>query len=375
MPTSTPPASRSGRAAASAPASGEPIPPRGSENAAPPPPSPRVPPRGDTSASQAAALSGAPQRPQTPDLELAGYLLARQITGRPVPAPTVALLQRANESKKEVLQLMQYGRANVSTDLQATNNEGFHRLLAQRHVIGSTSSLGQAPAHTFAHDAALAARAGSGNCGEFAFVAAHVHAGRLQAGESLTVEKAPDFDHSWVAVKGRASPGGTVPRVVIDVWGDGPVIDVNDGTFTAPANDTPLVEHTIHHADAATANQRFESLRVNLGERTERRLDLMISANKRDERKPTGTVYEPMPIVDSTFCADARHALQNEADQAQFRQAAATLGRETTALANGPDEAAVERIIDFAANLDVPHDRHLAAPPAKRQRTTPDEDL
>jgi hypothetical protein len=323
----------------------------------------------------AAADSGPPHgqgpRPSTPDFQLAGYLLARQVAGRPVQMPAKALLTRANDSKKDVLQWMQHGRANVTTDLQACGNAGFHRLLAQRHVVGSTSSLGESPVTANARDAGLAAHIGSGNCGEFALVAAHAHAGRLQPGERLAIHKADGFDHSWVSIEGPASPGGTVPRAVLDVWADGPVLEHADGYFTDPARGSAIPQHTIEHRDAATASLQFEQTRIDPGLRVRQRLEGLVAAFTSSGREPTGNVYDPMTVVSSTFAEQARQALRAQDDPLALKRAAAELLREAAHLPGAARDSEVQRVIDMAARLDAVHDRHLSAPAAKRQRTLP----
>lgn len=321
-----------------------------------------------------AATAATSSRPRTPDLQQAAYVLARQVTGRPLSAPTQALMQRANESRKEVLALMPYGRSNVTTDLEATQRQGFHRLLAQRHVMGNISSLGDPPALTHARDAALSAYAGSGNCGEFANVAAHVHARRLQEGERLTVQKAHDFDHSWVTVEGRASPGGTVPRAVLDVWADGPVVAPADDRFIAGAAQPPLTLHCITHAEAELARQRFDALRQDPGARTIRQIEGLTQAHARNDRQPTGTVYAPMPVVSDAFCTAVRSALATQGHDAALRQTATGLAAELAGASAEHQAAAADRILDLAAHLDRAQARRLDAPGHKRRRTSPDPD-
>jgi hypothetical protein len=263
---------------------------------------------------------------------------------------------------------MPYGRANVMTDLEVMGNRGLHCLLAQRPGVCSTSSLGQEPAQTQARDAALAALVGSGNCGEFAGVAAHAHAKRMQSGEPMDIQRAKDFDHCWVLLHGRSSPGGTVPRVVLDVWGEGPVIEACDGQFTADPQDPPLTLYTIGSADAADANRHFEEQRNNPRARTQRQLDMLTAANTRYQREPTGTGCEPSPIVADTFRGEACSAVQARREDPQLKQAAAALGRQVASLAPGDEAAAVTRIVEFAAHLDTAQTRHLIAPSAKRPR-------
>lgn len=317
----------------------------------------------------APAPHGRPDRPTTPDLQFAGYLLARQVTGRPLATAAKVLLQGANVSKKRVLHEMEYGRANVTADLAVTGNAGYYRVLAQRHAVGSTSSLGESPLVTSARDAALAAHVGCGNCGEFALVAAHVHAARLQPGERLMINKAAVFDHSWVIIDGRASPGGSVPHAVLDLWADGPVIEPCDGAFTGPESEGSITLHTIGHDNAATASQQFERILCDPGPKVKQRLDNMIAAHTARAPEPSGTIYDPMPVVSEAFCDEARQAVQTM----QVRGEATNLNGDATALlreiAGTPEpgaegDALVQRVIDFAENLRKTPARHLTEPPS-----------
>jgi hypothetical protein len=313
-------------------------------------------------------LAQAPVRPDPADLELAAYLLARQASGREVPASTRELLVRANESRKEVLRLMDLGRANVAQDLDATRRRGFHGLLAQRRVSGEFSSLGQAPAEIQARDAALSARVRSGNCGEFAKVAAHVHAARLQTGERLEIQASRERDHSWVMVQGPPSPGGSVPRAILDPWTDGPAVDPADHRFTVGAATSPRTLHGIDDTEAPHAHARFEAMRHDPGARAARQLELLTTAARNADRKPPDRIWQATPVLAPEFCATAQRAIESRRDDPSLRAWATALVGELASASPGQAEAAADAVIDMATRLDVVRARSLAQPAGKRPR-------
>jgi hypothetical protein len=304
------------------------------------------------------------------DLELAGYLLARKVTGRPVDPSTKALLKRANESKKQVLSMMTYGRGNVETDLKATNNEGFHRVLAQRRVVGSISSLGEDPKVTNARDAALSAHVGSGNCGEFANVTSHVHAGRMHESERLEMQYSENRDHSWVMVHGVPGPDGSRPRAIIDVWGEGPVIEPADSRYLADPESTPETVHNISGVEAPELNRQFESIRRNPGFSTAKRLQALVHANAQARKEPDmDEVYSPVPFVSNQLCAAAKRAIGGRQMESTLRAEAAKLARELVPSLPWEQEASVvDAIFVRAVSLDAPRPRQLGAASAKHTR-------
>ena len=330
-----------------------------------------------TAAGQPAAVADAPtsQWPRSgalgiPDQELAAYLLVRGLQDRPVSPPTMALLQRANETKKEVLSTMRYGRANVSTDLEATRNQGFHRLLAQRHVSGSTSSLGEAAHISSARDAALSAYVGSGNCGEFANVAAHTHAGRLLDGEKLVMQKASDCDHSWVMLQGATRPDGTPRQVIIDVWGEGPVIEPADGEFIANAASPALTVHSIDSKAAPALSRQFTETAHDPGERAINRLGSLAEANARNKKQPASGVYEPVPIVSHQFQQAAHAAIEGHQNELPLRAQAAALARQLApSLSKRDENSAVDAILNIAGDLHSPRSRQLESSTLKRKQS------
>jgi hypothetical protein len=249
------------------------------------------------------------------DIELAAYVLARAVTDRPLTSAQLEGLKRANESKKEVLEIMQYGRSNVESDVRATDNEAVNRLRALRKVIRSQPSVGQSALQSNMSSAAATALAGTGCCDEFANLSLYVHAGRLRDGEQATLQFVDDkIDHAWVTHRGVPDEQGAVPTAVLDFWGDGPVIDVADSIFESGDEGTVQTRDggRIDGSVGAQWRDSFDEWRdpEQAGNKTERRLKNQMLAETRNPMPvPEGDLFGPTPIVCPTFAEEARAAI------------------------------------------------------------------
>lgn len=151
-------------------------------------------------------------------VELAGYLLDRQVVGRPITDPdTLRMLKDGNDSMQATREKLVH--SNVIPAVERTGNESYVRgAIAQR--------IGQAippdPADLANQQTALIAALGdlvhAGACDTFASDVVHGHAPKLQAGESIERVAAADF-HSWVQLH---APGK--PDVVLDPWAQDPAM-------------------------------------------------------------------------------------------------------------------------------------------------------
>ena len=116
------------------------------------------------------AAVGAPQQRLAPkhapppvppsDLQQAAYVVARQALGRPLTAESKNLLWTANETRKEVLGLLPYGRGNIQSDFQNSDGESKARTAALRLLRGGLPTEGLAAPEQRAMHAAFATRRG-----------------------------------------------------------------------------------------------------------------------------------------------------------------------------------------------------------------------
>jgi hypothetical protein len=328
-----------------------------------------------TARQPAPPLGGLPARPARPaavpvpfaDLQQAAYIVAREATGRPLAPPQKALMWQANESKKEVFALMPYGRGNVATDLAVTQNVGLHRVRARRLVEGALPSVGVPQSEVRIRTAGLTALAASGNCEEFANLAAHVHAARLQPGDRATVETLDTeaINHAWVLVRSATPAGGepgSGPAAVLDAWADGPVIDPNDGGMSSGAAGPTEPSHRIDGHEARAVVAAFEHARnpdlKGQGPRLERYAASL--ASRGDES--TAKIYAPTPVVSAAFAQAAATAMRG-ADPQTLRASAiaALLGAPTPPTPEQAD-ASVDAVLGLAADLRAIHPRDLRGP-------------
>jgi hypothetical protein len=218
--------------------------------------------------------------------------------------------------------------------------------------------------------AALTARAGAGNCGEFANLALHVHAGRLLPGEQLQLQRA-DADHAWTLVQGTATPGGSRPAAVIDAWCDGPVIEPHDGAFSSGAAGQVQNLHSISSVDAAALHADFNASRSQQDSTRGRRLDAAIARHARDDLPPSGSVYAPIPVVAPELAAAAQSAIADYPSRRGLeREAVSAMLSARPSLPQALAEAAAPAVIEMAGALREPHDRVLQMPPAETAHTS-----
>lgn len=313
--------------------------------------------------SAPAGLTPRAQRPlRTPDLELASYFLAREVTGQPVAAASQDLLRRTNESKKEVLDTLSYGRSNVAPDLQATDNAGLYRLRAQRVLVGNRSSLSEPPAEQQLQQAAITAAAGTGNCSEHARLAAHVHAARLLPGEQVQVIHALEADHGWAEVRG-AEQGDRPPAVaVLDVWGDGPVVEPRDAHFRRQEVGPLSVDHTLHAHHAAHTQERFFAARERVISTQSERMKKMVAVEAAKARPHPGPVYDqPVPTVTADLAQAARAAIVAHSPRSLSAKAQAAVMACCDDAHADQAQAAAETVARMACDLLAPRERPLMA--------------
>ncbi len=301
------------------------------------------------------------------DLQQAAYIVAREATGRPLAPQAQALMWQANESRKEVFALMPYGRGNVTTDLAVTQNVGLHRVRARRLVEGALPSVGVPQSEVRIRTAGLTALAASGNCEEFANLAAHVHAARLQPGDRATVEtlETEAINHAWVLVRSATPAGGepgSGPAAVLDAWADGPVIDPADGRFSSGAARPTEPSHRIDGHEGPAVAAAFEHARnpdlKGQGPRLERYAAGL--ASRGDDS--TARIYAPTPVVSVAFAQAAAEALGGVAPETLRASAiAAMLGAPTPPTPEQAEDS-VDAVLGLAAALRATHPRELRGP-------------
>ncbi|MEN3813619.1 hypothetical protein ABH309_18920 [Chromobacterium piscinae] len=150
---------------------------------------------------------------------LAGYLFMRASQHKAIDGKTLQTLCMANDTVNKTRELLYHGRGNVSTDLNITQ-ESSRRTVFSRSVESEF-------AQSTAFGAAIAARAGAGNCGEHAELSTALHASKLLLEEVLLRVGGIDVDHEWSVL---CLPDGN--RIVIDAWAEGSAVMAEDSNFS-----------------------------------------------------------------------------------------------------------------------------------------------
>jgi len=250
------------------------------------------------------------------ELQLATYLLARSLDGRPVPLIDVIRLRKANATVNETRELLKYGRGNVDVDVRATGNESRWRMKAARTLkeeLDSRSGEGWVDYSTQAvHSAAAAIVFGAGNCGEHASLAGVYHTRRLEKREAVHHVHDRFAGHSWAEARLPAPPESDdgARAVVMDAWADGPPVLAPDGRF---ARRRERAESMLHF-EASTgrdariaANDLVLKTRANGSAEVQRRIQTGVTLSARyaawvDSKLPSGIGdWSAQKVVDDAF--------------------------------------------------------------------------
>ena len=311
----------------------------------------------------AAAVEHNSESPARADLQQAAYLLARQVTGRPLSPTTQDMLWQGHETRKQVHELLPHGRANVVDDLRQT---GFARVKdfdAGRELL--TERVATEPgfaSRRHLEAAALATHTGIGNCYEMTTLAAHLHAAKLPAGQTLLGQRTPAVDHTWLRAQCNTPehlPSGWGRAAIIDPWMEGPVVVPGD-TDLQLGRQGPIMNFLrIDGSHAPATAQVFEEARATVAARSEP----LLSELRLEQTTGPMVLEGPRPLVSAVFAEQARARIDAASPDRLLEQATQALmsapGQPTLAQA----QAHAHEVVAFARDLQQPLDRPLAPPP------------
>ena len=292
------------------------------------------------------------------DLQQAAYVVAREAVGRPLTEESKALLWTANETRKEVLELLPLGRGNIESDLQTSGGHSRPRAVALRLLQGTLPFEGIAVPHQRAMQAAFATRAGAGNCAEFAEVSAHVHAKHLSEGDRIVRQQIDNLDHGWARVQSATPVGGepcSGPAAILDVWADGPIVEPTDSRH---GSGRPRETHDslrIDGADAASIVEAFEMSRGSGLDGLATQLAVLSDMIKSGATSaPLMYFMDPIPVVSPGFAYSARNAIDRTSPTTLQASAVDALLEATTPVTREQAEAHAGTVVALAKNLDRP---------------------
>lgn len=241
-------------------------------------------------------LAGLAPRSTLPDgeLQLGGYLLDRQITGRPVEGDDFENLVRANETVMQTREALAYGRGNMTDDVDYSNGVSSIRTAAGRRARKNLP-------HTFDHPVRVAASslaAQAGNCGEHAHVAAFLHAAKLREGQQVCVVTDETDDHSWAELRGDHADRSH--HVIMDPWGKGPAIFADDGASSSNGHEL-TVEHHYDRTTGAKAHAQMRKLHRRHGRQLKSDVREAMNALGPNFRYPESSLWPATPVVSGAF--------------------------------------------------------------------------
>lgn len=297
------------------------------------------------------------------DLQQAAYVLARQVVGRPLSPTTRDMLWEGNETRKEVLALLPYGRANVVDDLRHTGFSHAKDLDAGRELLAERCQ--EEPGFAgrmHLEAAALATHVGIGNCYEMATLAGHVHAARVPQEQTLLLQRMRNDDHAWVRAQCNTPehlPSGWGRAAIIDAWMDGPVVVPGDTDMQLGRQGPIITFMRIAGSQGPASAQAFEDARATAAERYEPRLSEL-----RQQRAGGPQVLEGyVPLVSESFARSVRARLDETSPETLRAAAAAVLMTAPTPPTLAQAQAHAQEVVAIARDLRQPERRPLASPP------------
>ncbi|HVW50431.1 MAG TPA: AVRPPHE avirulence protein [Trinickia sp.] len=243
--------------------------------------------------------------------QLGGYLLGRQIVGRPVEGDALDQITRANDTVMTARQTLAHGRGNVYDDVEDSHGQSTVRAEAGRRVGRAIPNDYAAELRTVA--GAMTAQAG--NCGDHADVATFLHAGKLREGEQVYSVGSKTVDHGWA--EQRARKPNRERDLVMDPWGKGPAVFAVDGEFSQHGAKVAL-DHHYDHATGAAAHAEMRELQRAHGRAMRANLRKKMDDLGPDYRYSRKKIWAPTPVISRAFTQRVQQKMVEPPDAAKL---------------------------------------------------------
>jgi hypothetical protein len=240
------------------------------------------------------------------DIQLAAYVLARQVHNRPVPADELNLLQYANEAVQAAQRQLDHG--NVTTDIHATNH------LSTRLVEGVRAVFDKLPQQPPQDEkAGVFASVGAGNCWHFSRVGGNllnnlrIADGGLLPGEKIEFMSHALKDHAYliwsVTLQG--------PEILLDPWSTSSAINVVDAQYVSShQQEQKLGPPHITQASSGAAQEAFNKGLTQTGPELQKRIDAEVQQLTTEGFEyARAATWEPEAAIYTTFCQETRTSL------------------------------------------------------------------
>lgn len=282
------------------------------------------------------------------ECQLGGYLVDRQILGRPVQGSALEKLRSANQTVSETRRALKFGRGNVSVDIEDSGGASSLRTEAgrlSRRAIPHKLASGE-PLDPAVRAVAAALTAQAGKCGEHAHVAGFLHAAKLEEGEHVYVMGSSNPNHNWVEWRGETSDRGQ--GIVMDAWGKASAILAEDGSLSH-AGHPAEVDHHYDRATGAHAHAQLRELQAQRQWRMDAELDRQMKKLGPNYQYPEQTIWHPASALSDEFAQNVAHAMDG-VHPATLEMLATDMAR-TLGASGSPEVArAASRIAEVAAD-------------------------
>jgi hypothetical protein len=242
------------------------------------------------------------------DIQLAAYVLARELHDRPVPADELNLLQYANEAVQAAQRQLRHKRGNVTTDIDATNH------LSTRLVEGARAVIKALPEQPSQDErAGIFASVGAGNCWHFSRVGGNVLNNlRIADGGLLPDEKIEFMSHS---LKDHAYLIWSVtlqgPEILLDPWSTSSAINVVDAQYVSShKQEQKLGPPHITQASSGAAQEAFNKGLTQTSLVLQKRIEAEVKQfTAQGFEYGSAATWEPEAAIYTTFCQETRRSL------------------------------------------------------------------
>lgn len=249
--------------------------------------------------------------------QLGGYLLGRDIVGKPVQGAALAQIERANDTVEHTRQTLAYGRGNINVDIRDSQGESTVRAEAGRRIS-------RAIPQRYSGEVRFVAgpmTAQAGNCGDHASVATFLHADKLQQGEQVFHVGSKQTDHGWAEQRGKKP--NRERDLVMDPWGKGPAVFAVDGEFSQSSSHVAL-QHHYDHATGAAAHAEMRQLQSEQGRAMQAGLRSAMNDLGPQYRYPDKKIWAPTPVISQAFAHRVQQKIIQPPDAAKLAQPRAT---------------------------------------------------
>jgi hypothetical protein len=265
------------------------------------PPSPRHP---------LGARAQAPRFVAPEHKQLAVYLAARAVDGRPVQGDALHRLQRADAVVQGTRKTLLHGRGNVKADIDATRHESSRRCSVSYSFCEERLPAMVPGGVSVMDEAAVAAATGAGVCDDFANLAVSRYAAQQTDRETLLLMGSERAQHLWAEVRPcpaspaeGSEPAATAGSITMDGWAQGPAVYAEDRNAQVYGADAQSIQ-AFDHREAPALRDRYERTFARVADPIQRVMHTELRAMERQgATRRTGVFPAATHVFSTEFAA------------------------------------------------------------------------